>query len=156
MARKPQIQARVPSDVQDGLEDYADDHDISRSDALRRIVTDRLQSEGYVDDGRDDDPTDGTDDPDENDRRGPTDRLRNMAVMVGVTAAWATIILSAGTLAANLIPAVSATTRAVMLAVAYAAMCVAVAAVFTHRYAPTLAPLFTTTDTTPEPEADAA
>lgn len=45
---KPQIQARVPPDVRDALDTYADEKDMSRSDALRRLVETSLQEEGYL------------------------------------------------------------------------------------------------------------
>lgn len=46
MARK-QLQARFDPDVVDAVEDYADDHDISRSEAMRRMLRSGLSSNGY-------------------------------------------------------------------------------------------------------------
>lgn len=51
MSRKPLIQARVEHHTSEGVEDYADDQDLSRSEALRRLLHIGLAAEGYSSDG---------------------------------------------------------------------------------------------------------
>jgi len=41
---RPQLQARFPEDTADAVEEYADEHDISRSEAMRRLVDEGLAS----------------------------------------------------------------------------------------------------------------
>lgn len=38
MGRKPQVQARIPEDVKDGIDEYCDEHDVTQSDAVRRAL----------------------------------------------------------------------------------------------------------------------
>lgn len=46
MPRK-QLQARFDPDVVEAVEAYADDHDISRSEAMRRMLRGGLSAQGY-------------------------------------------------------------------------------------------------------------
>ena len=46
MPRK-QLQARFDPDVVESVEDYADDHDVSRSEAMRRMLRAGLSDNGY-------------------------------------------------------------------------------------------------------------
>lgn len=38
MGRKPQVQARVPQDVKDAMDEYCEENDLSQSDAVRRAL----------------------------------------------------------------------------------------------------------------------
>jgi capsule polysaccharide export protein KpsC/LpsZ len=41
---RPQLQARFPEDTADAVEEYANEHDVSRSEALRRLVDEGLSA----------------------------------------------------------------------------------------------------------------
>jgi len=49
-SRKPTISARVPRDTYDRLEDYCEENDISKADALRRFTEDGLNRAQIEDD----------------------------------------------------------------------------------------------------------
>jgi len=38
MGRKPQVQARIPNDLKENIDDYCTEHNVSQSDAVRRAL----------------------------------------------------------------------------------------------------------------------
>jgi hypothetical protein len=55
MGRKPQVQARIPNDLKERIDEYCDEHDISTTESVRRA----LEKEYRLPDQPD--TTDGTD-----------------------------------------------------------------------------------------------
>lgn len=47
MARKPLLQARVEHTTKDAVDNYADENDLSQSEAVRRLIHHGLADEGY-------------------------------------------------------------------------------------------------------------
>lgn len=47
MARKPLLQSRVEHATKEAVEDYAENNDLSQSEAVRRLIQSGLAQEGY-------------------------------------------------------------------------------------------------------------
>lgn len=49
MPRKPRLQTRAENDTAEAVGDYADEHDIGESEAVRRLIRTGLTEQGYAD-----------------------------------------------------------------------------------------------------------
>jgi hypothetical protein len=49
MAKDNQVLVRVNDPTNEAIEDFAEDHDYNKAEAVRRIVEDRLAGQGYLD-----------------------------------------------------------------------------------------------------------